>query len=39
MENGKREAAMQPPTQPIKKRARLIGLARTMQENVINHVG
>jgi hypothetical protein len=29
MENGKREAAMQPPTQPIKKQARFVGLART----------
>jgi hypothetical protein len=39
MENGKREAAMQPPAQPIKSKTDSIGLARTMQENVINHVG
>jgi hypothetical protein len=36
MENGKREAAMQLPTRPIKANP---GFAERTQENVINHVG
>jgi hypothetical protein len=40
MENGKREAAMQPPAQPIKKASPTqSGSRERMQENVIHHVG
>jgi len=37
MENGKREAAMQPTARPIKKQIQ--DLRERMQENVIHHVG
>jgi hypothetical protein len=37
MENGKREAAMQLPAQPIKKQIQ--DLRERTQENVIHHVG